>query len=583
MWLWDELFFDAAAQRFTPDRFLADARERLGGVDGVVLWHAYPVIGIDDRNQWDFYRDVPGLPDVVAALQGAGVRVFVDYNPWDTGTRRGHDDVTELADVVRLLGADGVFLDTLKKAEPALVGALEAARPGIALEGESKLATERVADHALSWAQWFADSGAPGVLRAHLYERRHMQHHVRRWNRDHSAELQSAWVNGVGLMVWEVVFGVWVGWNERDATTLRRMLPVQRRLSRLLVDGEWVPLAPLLPGAREAGVHASSFTRNGVTLWTLVNRSTADVTLPVLDAAPGRWVDLHAGRDADPRPATGPVTVRVPGRGVAAVLHVAEGARRPRTWTRCSPSWPPCRSPATRRSCTAARCACRRPCRWRPGTVTRRATSSSCRRGARPHGPPPRAGDRDVRRRSLRRGVEAPAAAAARPRTLERVVHLDVPVQVAAREVSVAEWDAFVAATGYEPRVPNRYLTGTAGPSDPSDPEAPVTRIGLDDARAYAAWVGGRLPTEDEWQLAAALPGFRRRTPAVWSWTESEHTDGRTRFVMLKGGADHVSTGSHWYFDGGVRGPEFTAKYLLPGLGVERSASIGFRCCWEDR
>lgn len=382
VWLWDELFFDAAAQRFTPDRFLADARERLGGVDGVVLWHAYPVIGIDDRNQWDFYRDVPGLPDVVAALQGAGVRVFVDYNPWDTGTRRGHDDVTELADVVRLLGADGVFLDTLKKAEPALVGALEAARPGIALEGESKLATERVADHALSWAQWFADSGAPGVLRAHLYERRHMQHHVRRWNRDHSAELQSAWVNGVGLMVWEVVFGVWVGWNERDATTLRRMLPVQRRLSRLLVDGEWVPLAPLLPGAREAGVHASSFTRNGVTLWTLVNRSTADVTLPVLDAAPGRWVDLHAGRDADPRPATGPVTVRVPGRGVAAVLHVAEGARRPRTWTRCSPSWPPCRSPATRRSCTAARCACRRPCRWRPGTVTRRATSSSCRRGS---------------------------------------------------------------------------------------------------------------------------------------------------------------------------------------------------------
>ena len=62
-----------------------------GGLDAVVLWHAYPVIGIDDRNQLDFYRDVPGLADLVEALHDRGVRVFVDYNPWDIGTRRGAD------------------------------------------------------------------------------------------------------------------------------------------------------------------------------------------------------------------------------------------------------------------------------------------------------------------------------------------------------------------------------------------------------------------------------------------------------------------------------------------------------------
>ena len=31
----------------------------------------------------------------------------------------------------------------------------------------------------------------------------------------------------------------------------------------------------------------------------------------------------------------------------------------------------------------------------------------------------------------------------------------------------------------------------------------PVVNISPDDARAYAAWVGKRLPTEEEWQLAA--------------------------------------------------------------------------------
>ncbi|MER6767093.1 hypothetical protein ABT266_43595, partial [Amycolatopsis sp. NPDC000746] len=228
VWLWDELLYSFEEHRFTPERFLADAHQRFGGLDAVVLWHAYPVIGLDDRNQWDFYRDVPGLRELVETFHSAGVRVFVDYNPWDVGTRRGEDDAAELSAVLADFGADGVFLDTLKKADPALVEQLERARPGVVLEGESKLPVERIEDHSASWAQFFADSPVPGVLRSHWYERRHMQHHVRRWHRDHTEELQSAWLNGVGVMVWEVVFGVWVGWSQRDAATVRRMVTVQR-------------------------------------------------------------------------------------------------------------------------------------------------------------------------------------------------------------------------------------------------------------------------------------------------------------------------------------------------------------------
>jgi formylglycine-generating enzyme required for sulfatase activity len=107
--------------------------------------------------------------------------------------------------------------------------------------------------------------------------------------------------------------------------------------------------------------------------------------------------------------------------------------------------------------------------------------------------------------------------------------------------------------------------------------------VGLEDARAYAAWLGARLPTEFEWQVAASVPGFRRATPLVWNWTESEHTDGVTRFVMLKGGSDHETVGSDWYVDGGPRDPSFSLKFLLPGLGVDRSPSIGFRLAWEVR
>ena len=115
----------------------------------------------------------------------------------------------------------------------------------------------------------------------------------------------------------------------------------------------------------------------------------------------------------------------------------------------------------------------------------------------------------------------------------------------------------------------------------PADDGSPLTGLSLDEARAYAAAVGARLPTEFEWQLAAADPGFRRAEPLVWNWTESEHSDGITRFAILKGGCAYRAAGSEWYFDGGPRPPEFSAKLLLAGLGVDRSPSIGFRLAWD--
>ncbi|NJO84097.1 MAG: WHG domain-containing protein [Blastochloris sp.] len=42
------------------DTFLDEAERDFGGFDALILWHAYPRIGFDDRNQFDFYRDMPG-------------------------------------------------------------------------------------------------------------------------------------------------------------------------------------------------------------------------------------------------------------------------------------------------------------------------------------------------------------------------------------------------------------------------------------------------------------------------------------------------------------------------------------------
>ncbi|HEY2674335.1 MAG TPA: SUMF1/EgtB/PvdO family nonheme iron enzyme [Rugosimonospora sp.] len=584
VWLWDETLYDHDTGKFTPEAFVDRAREDFGGFDGVVLWHAYPVIGLDPRNQYDYYRDIPELVDLVAALKRHGVRVFLDYNPWDTGTRREPmDDATALATLVRDLGADGVFLDTLKEGAGALVAALG---PDVALESESRVPLRRIEDHAMSWAQWFADSRVPGVLRARWFERRHQLHHTRRWHRDHLDELHSAWLNGAGVLVWEAVFGVWVGWNDRDRTTLRAMLPVQRAFNQWFTDGVWTPLADH-PGG-DAQVYASRWDHAGTPLWTVVSREQAEYDGPwlSLDSLPdGRLVDLISGTELRPQPdGRGGFRLggRLPAGGIAAVTTLTAGATGPTQGTAAVPAGiaavaaPAGERPAAGQPIASGATFPARATVRRPAPVVRHATV--------PTGMVPVPGGRHeltVRYRMRETGLygEAPYVdewkplppRLHQPATLVRTVQLR-RFAIAEREVSNAQFAAFLAATQYRPVRPERF-----GLSD-GPPDAAVTHVELSDARAYAAWAGLRLPTEDEWQVASAAGLLVRSQPLVWNWTESEHSDGRTRFAILKGGSDFRADGSDWYLDGGPQPPEVSVKLLLLGAGLTRSPCIGFRC-----
>jgi hypothetical protein len=93
MMVHDRYFYDPVAQKYTVDRYLDDVDARYGGIDSVLVWHTYPNLGIDDRNQFDLFRDLPGgVPGVRAMIERfhqRGVRVLFPVMMWDQGT---HDE-----------------------------------------------------------------------------------------------------------------------------------------------------------------------------------------------------------------------------------------------------------------------------------------------------------------------------------------------------------------------------------------------------------------------------------------------------------------------------------------------------------
>ncbi|UNK80196.1 ergothioneine biosynthesis protein EgtB [Sphingopyxis granuli] len=140
------------------------------------------------------------------------------------------------------------------------------------------------------------------------------------------------------------------------------------------------------------------------------------------------------------------------------------------------------------------------------------------------------------------------------------------PHALASRPVTNGEWQQFIADGGY--RTASLWLSdGWAWVQEQDvdapaywrdgrcftlsgwreiDPDAPVTHINLFEADAFAAWAGARLPTEHEWEAAAApldpaagqqldaagpvqpaaqaaATGLQQMFGSVWEWTGSAY------------------------------------------------------------
>lgn len=136
---WDKFFYDADKKKFLLDEFVQRGKKLYGGDDVIGIWPTWPSLGLDQRNQFDLFRDLPGgtpqLKKISDNLRNQGSHFFICYNPWDESTRsEGH--LAGLGDLIQQTNADGVVLDTRGASSKELQEAADKVKKGVVMYSE---------------------------------------------------------------------------------------------------------------------------------------------------------------------------------------------------------------------------------------------------------------------------------------------------------------------------------------------------------------------------------------------------------------------------------------------------------------
>ena len=715
--LHDRFLFDRSTGNWTVKRWLDDVTMRWGPVDSVLLWQSYPNIGVDDRSQFEMAYSLPGgvanTRALVDAFHEHNVKVLLPYNPWDTGTMQAAGytgDAAELTKLIEAVGADGFNGDTMFGLDVDFYAPSVADRRPIALQPEcsadrrdllAKNGTRMPQDYEggitlpwnpLTWNYWgilppgkypssnssstgvidasvpmssnIAGLGPPLVSRYRALESRHMAQICERWAVERTDGLQHAFINGMGYVPWESIWGIWNPLSQGDGEALRRTMHVFRYFNTD-ITGSNDAFEPLIAAPTTPGVFCSRFNQkvyacvnrrgsetpanDAMATRRLVNDTTTLAGIPCPPSGSTYW-DIWRGIPVASAPSSSSssgcsVTLSVAPREFTALalLTAAETSASALGWS--------------------AYIAERRAFAETPLSTLSYATAPLAQAVVPPLEPQLKklTTTSEVDTTNMTNvpatlgwhfavhGVEvegfgglAGPAPMSLPdvqmpwETLPQRKHvndaLDIPgFLIDTFPVTNARYSIFITRTRYAPRDTMNFLRHWSreerGPPTPShgSEEEPVRWVSSDDARAFCAAEGKRLPHTWEWQRAAQGAGGTRAYPWGDSWDdtavpprvrtsamgsppnvgthprgaakEEEEEDGggvqdcvatiwqmsdsycdaHTCRIVLRGGSTYAPIGSAWYFPAALRLDEQNTLLQLSD-SMDRSGGIGFRC-----
>jgi len=612
-------FYDPITNEYTVDKFLDKIAARYGGLNSILIWPTYPNLGIDDRNQFDWIRCMPGglngVKDMVQQFHKNGVKVLFPYNPWDIGTRREPvSDQEAFAKIFAHIEADGLNGDTTPGLGASWRAEFDKTGKSLIIEPEHESDDKYLEYDHMGWAYWDYPF-IPTISRQKWIEPRHMIHVCNRWALDHTNDLQFAFFNGVGFETWQNVWGIYNEITPRAAETIKRISKIEKYFYKLITGAGWQPHYPMF----NYGVFASKWSGKHQTLWTIVNRNDFDVDstqMTIAYSGGTKYFDIWHGSELQPTivKKNAVLSFAMEAKGFGAILAIDSAAVdedvqkllsdfKELSKTKLmdiSNEWKPVPQKLVKIKPAAS-------AKDAPGGMIK---IPATRYVMEINGIEIEGGENP--------GVDVQMPGEKIARRHHRFV-VNIPTFFIDKyPVTNKQFKEFIDATHYAALDTINFLKDWKNDAYPKGwDNKPVTWVDLEDARAYAEWAGKRLPHEWEWQYAAqgtdgrlypwgntwdasAAPipdkGQKLRGPDdvdvhpsgkspfgvedmvgnVWQWTD-EYTDAHTRAAILRGGSYYQPQGSYWYFPQAYKLNEH-GKYLLMSPGQNRAGTVGFRC-----
>jgi hypothetical protein len=208
--IYNHKLYDPVNNKYRIKEYLTEVKEEYDGYDQFYFWHAYPRVGVDPRDQFDLFRDLPGglegLKEFVQTAQAMNTHVYLAYNPWDKIGKKA-DMYGEMAAIAGAVGADGLLLDTMGESDNEFREKMDAYNKGAQFVTEGRPGFNGLVVTTSSWDHKLTRESMPYVdlLRFILPEHRIFQ--INRWDRDRMPLIKKAIFNTTGYIVWNDIFG----------------------------------------------------------------------------------------------------------------------------------------------------------------------------------------------------------------------------------------------------------------------------------------------------------------------------------------------------------------------------------------
>ena len=565
MFAWDHALYDQQEKKYMIGEYMDRGESLFGGYDVIGIWPTWPRLGIDERNQWDLYRDMPGglsaLREISDQMHARGTRFFIAYNPWDNSTRT-EDHMDGLSSVIKETDADGVVLDTEGKSSIALQEAADRVKKGVIMYSEGMAVTKDM----------------PGIIAGRVHDAIPMQPllNMNRIIRPDFSVFRVCHLRD-GRLHREVAVSLFNGygteiisfapdrpeWMEEECLFLGRTTIILRENASLFKRPDWIPLID----TRQDSIWVnewSSKEKKLYTVFSLIPEGFSGFLIPCEPADDRHFVSLWNHRELQPErldtawylPALtdafhhtwlgtrreGAVDcvaefnrlLEVSRTGDSMIISADEGDHI-LAW-KGNPSY---QNENHRLTAGSNRIRISDLFGDYSGTIVVQLfredeiiderilqneqgeswLASKPSKTSFTNTIP--AGMVMIPGAEISLGLTNPDQFIPYPKYSKQVPVRILPFLMDIYPITNKQYYDFLKATGYSPADTTNFLKHwQAGSYKPGEDNLPVVYVDLEDAMAYARWAGKRLPTEAEWQLAAQGTDGR-----IWPWGDRMEDD----------------------------------------------------------